>query len=98
MARASKHRLLIVDDDPPIRNLMRRLASRAGFDADEAKDGHEAIEKLERATYDIVIVDLMMPRVSGYELLVHIGKLQPRPAAIVATAMTDGDLGRLDAS
>ena len=96
--REAKHRLLIVDDDAPIRNLLRRLASRAGFDADTAKDGGEAIEKLGRAQYEIVIVDLMMPRVSGFELLEHINTLHPRPTVIVATAMTDGDISRVDDS
>ncbi|HLJ74449.1 MAG TPA: response regulator, partial [Thermoanaerobaculia bacterium] len=96
--RATSHRLLIVDDDPPIRNLLRRLAARAGFDAETAKDGGEAIEKLGHAEYEIVIVDLMMPRVSGFELLEHINTLHPRPTVIVATAMTDGDISRIDDS
>jgi DNA-binding response OmpR family regulator len=95
---AEKHRLLIVDDDAPIRNLLRRLALRAGFTVDTAKDGQDAIEKLGNATYEIVIVDLMMPRVSGFELLQHINGLDPRPTVIVATAMMNGDVARLDDS
>ena len=98
MTPVSKHRLLIVDDDAPIRNLLRRLASRAGFDVDTGKDGHDAIEKLGAGRYDIVIIDLMMPRVSGFELLDHINTLQPRPTVLVATAMTDGDISRVDDS
>jgi CheY-like chemotaxis protein len=95
---APKHRLLIVDDDEPIRNLLRRLAARAGFDPDMAKDGHEAIEKLDSGEYEIVIVDLMMPRVSGYELLEHINTLHPRPTVLIATAMMNSDLERVDDS
>lgn len=94
----AKHRLLIVDDDRPIRHLLRRLALRAGFDADTAKDGHHAVEKLNAATYDIVIIDLMMPRISGFELIEHINTLHPRPTVIVATAMTNGDIRRIDDS
>jgi DNA-binding response OmpR family regulator len=98
VTRASKDKVLIVDDDESIRNLLRRLATRAGFDADLAKDGSEAIEMLERTEYQIVIVDLMMPRVSGFELLEHINKMQPRPTVIVATAMMNGDIERVDDS
>lgn len=95
----TKHRLLIVDDDQPIRNLLRRLAIRAGFDVDVAKDGRDAIDKLvDGGKYEIVIVDLMMPRVSGYELIEHINTLQPRPTVIVATAMMNGDIAKIDDS
>ena len=97
MAHA-KQRLLIVDDDKPIRHLLKRLAHRAGFDAETAKDGHDAIEKLNAATYDIVVIDLMMPRISGFELVQHINTLHPRPTVIVATAMMNGDIARIDDS
>ena len=93
-----KQRLLIVDDDKPIRHLLSRLAHRAGFDAETAKDGQDAIEKLKGAAYDIVLIDLMMPRVSGFELVEHINTLHPRPTVIVATAMMNGDVRRLDDS
>ena len=96
--RRTKHHLLIVDDDAPIRNLLRRLAVRAGFDVETAKDGQDAIQKLAAGKYEIVIVDLMMPRVSGYELIEHINTLQPRPTVIVATAMMNGDISKIDDS
>ena len=98
MTDGSRHRLLIVDDDPPIRQLLHRIAVRAGFDAEMAKDGAEAMEKLASSSFAIVIVDLMMPRVSGFELVQHIQSLQPRPTIIIATAMTTTDLTRLDDS
>ncbi len=97
MAHA-KTRLLIVDDDKPIRHLLGRLAHRAGFDAETAKDGRDAIEKLRATVYDIVVIDLMMPRVSGFELIEHVNTLHPRPTVIVATAMMNGDIRRIDDS
>jgi two-component system, response regulator, stage 0 sporulation protein F len=93
-----KKRVLIVDDDPPIRALLTRVGSRAGLETETAKDGQEAYEKLAEAEYDIVIVDLMMPRVSGFELIEKIAELDPRPTVIVSTAMMNGDLARLDDS
>ncbi|MGZ7078952.1 MAG: response regulator, partial [Thermoanaerobaculia bacterium] len=58
--------LLVVDDDDAIRRLLERVALRAGFDVDAAKDGVEALEMMQRRRYDIAIVDLMMPRLRGY--------------------------------
>ena len=93
-----KHRLLIVDDDAAIRALLQRVALRAGFETETARDGQEAMEKLEYRLYDIVIVDLMMPRVSGFQLIENIAALQPRPTVIVTTALTNGDVARIDDS
>ena len=93
-----KKRLLIVDDDPPIRDLLMRVGARAGFDTETARDGEEAFEKLGKHDYDIIIVDLMMPRVSGFQLIEKISTLDPRPTVIVSTALMNGDLARLDDS
>lgn len=90
--------LLIVDDEKAIRKLLAKVAERAGFDVDTAEDGLEALEMFARKQYAIAIVDLMMPRLSGYELVEKISALQPRPAVIVATALTHGDTTSLDDS
>jgi DNA-binding response OmpR family regulator len=90
--------LLVVDDDRAIRKLIERIATRAGFDVDGARDGEEALAMMAKKQYELVIVDLMMPRVSGYELVQHIALLNPRPAVIVATAMMNGDVATLDDS
>lgn len=90
--------ILIVDDEKAVRNLLARVAERAGFAADTAKDGLEALEMLEKKQYEIVIVDLMMPRLNGYELVQRISELKPRPAVLVATALMNGDTASLDDS
>lgn len=95
---ADKVSLLVVDDDPPIRRLLERVAKRAGFDVDSAKDGVQALEMLARKRYQIAIVDLMMPRLSGYELMQRISSLEPRPHVVVATAMGNTDVPGIDAS
>jgi len=91
-----KGRLLVVDDDHAIRKLLERIARRAGFEVDGAKDGIEALEMLDRADYDIALIDLMMPRLSGYELVQRIGTRERRPIVIVATALTNGDIASVD--
>ena len=90
--------LLIVDDDKAVRRLLARVAERAGFDVDTAKDGLQALEMMDEKQYDIAIVDLMMPRLSGYELVQKISSLNPRPVVIVATALMNGDVASLDDS
>lgn len=88
--------LLIVDDDPPIRKLLERVALRAGFEVDTAKDGLEALEMIGKKQYAIAIVDLMMPRLSGYDLVQKISPMNPRPVIIVATALTNADVSKID--
>ncbi len=91
-----KGRVLVVDDDDAIRKLLERIARRAGFEVDGAKDGVEALEMLDRAHYDIALIDLMMPRLSGYELVQRIGTRENRPIVIVATALTNSDVATVD--
>jgi DNA-binding response OmpR family regulator len=90
--------LLVVDDDKSIRTLLARVATRAGFDVDTARDGAEALEMFERKDYVIAIVDLMMPRVNGYELVQALSHRTPRPTVIVASAMLTGAAPDLDDS
>lgn len=61
-------RILIVDDDPYIRELAHVFLKNEGFDVHEASDGLEALAKLETITVDMVILDIMMPRMDGWEL------------------------------
>ena len=98
MAEPQKTTLLIVDDDPAIRKLLARIAERQGFVVETARDGVDALEKFERKSFQIAIVDLMMPRLSGYELVQKIAAIVPRPIIIVATALTNGDVATLDDS
>src|SRR5436189_4438477 len=93
-----KGRLLVVDDDHAIRKLLERIARRAGFEVDGAKDGLEALEMLEAADYDVALIDLMMPRLSGYELVQRISTREHRPVVIVATALTSHDVASVDDS
>ena len=96
VATTKKPSLLIVDDDAPIRKLLERIALRAGFEVGMAKDGIEALEQLAERHYDIAIVDLMMPRLSGYDLVQQVSTMNPRPVILVATALTNADVAKID--
>ncbi|MDD9270686.1 response regulator transcription factor [Paenibacillus sp. GCM10023248] len=60
--------ILIVDDDPYIRELVRVFMLNEGFDVVEASDGEEALKQLETVQADMVIMDIMMPNMDGWEL------------------------------
>jgi CheY-like chemotaxis protein len=62
-------RFLVVDDTEDIRDLMSRMVVRLGHLADQAADGVEAVEALAKNTYDVLLLDLTMPRMSGEEVV-----------------------------
>jgi len=83
----SERRLLIVDDDDAIRALLFTVLRRRGLLADTARNGIEALEKLAERSYSLMLLDLMMPEMSGYELLDHLhAHPSARPLVIVLTA------------
>jgi DNA-binding response OmpR family regulator len=92
-----RRHILIVDDDSAIRTLLRLVAERRGYSVDVAVDGAEAMRLLAEHRYDLAIIDLMMPRVNGYELVDAMRRFHHRPAIVIATAMTDSLIGLLDA-
>ncbi len=61
-------KILIVDDDPHIRELSRLFLQKAGFEVYEACDGVEALAKLDSMKVDLFIIDVMMPKMDGWEL------------------------------
>jgi two-component system, NtrC family, response regulator PilR len=84
-----KPRALVIDDEEPIRQMIARVLTRDGFAVEAASDGHEAIQMLDHGGYDLVVLDLMMPRVDGFGVLRHLKESHPEVLAnvIVATAM-----------
>src|SRR5689334_2389602 len=61
--------ILIIDDDPAIRGLLGVILRRAGFECHVAADGDEAQTKLRRFEYDAILLDLMLPKLNGFEVL-----------------------------
>ena len=91
--------ILVVDDEPTIRALVARIVERVGFRADLARDGADAIAKLEQNRYSVLIVDLMMPVKDGYAVIDWVKQhAAPKPAIIVVSAGDSAALRRLDGS
>jgi two-component system response regulator MtrA len=60
--------VLIVDDEPMARQLLRLMLVRAGFNVSEAEDGFDALEKVRSSQPDIVLLDVMMPGIDGFSV------------------------------
>jgi two-component system response regulator PilR (NtrC family) len=85
---SASRRALVVDDDAAIRILVKRILTRNGFEVDAVRDGAEAIEMLMRETYDVIALDLMMPRIDGFGVVKYLLDHQPELIAhvVVMTA------------
>jgi DNA-binding response OmpR family regulator len=89
--------VLVVDDEPAIRALVAKIVERAGHPVDTARDGAEAIEKLDQTDYAVIVLDLMMPNIDGYGLIQHLkGRKGAKPAVIVVSAGDSAALRQLD--
>mgnify|MGYP005781172791 FL=1 len=77
-------RLLIVDDEMRIRELIKKYAKFEGYEVDEAADGMEALEKCRSNDYDLVILDIMMPELDGFSVCREQRKNRPVPLIILS--------------
>lgn len=81
----NKLRVLFVDDEAPIREVMKNELPRMGHDATICEDGRAALEVLEKHTFDAAIIDLRMPGLSGWDVVEHIKKVAPETEIIIST-------------
>ena len=90
-APAAVSQILIAEDDGALRELLRVILGREGFSATLAADGEEAVKLLKDEPFELMLLDLMMPRKNGFEvldLLAHQPDLRPR-FVLLMTAATD---------
>ncbi len=84
--------VLVVDDDPMKRQILRLILERAGFGVAEATDGAEALLSLEEAVPDLMTLDVMMPRMNGFAVCEKV-RQNPKTAElpiIIVSARADG--------
>jgi DNA-binding response OmpR family regulator len=81
-------KILVIDDDLAIRVLLQAVLKRMKFEVDLAEDGAAGLERLQERPFDLVLLDLMMPRLNGYEFIEQISRRDgdDRPHIIVFTA------------
>ncbi|OGP66047.1 MAG: hypothetical protein A3K22_05015, partial [Deltaproteobacteria bacterium RBG_16_42_7] len=86
-----KKKILIVDDDDELRANLSGILRGKGYHTDEASSGKEAIKKALLGEFDIVLLDLMMPKMSGMDVLTELRKLKPKTKVIMITAFASID-------
>jgi CheY-like chemotaxis protein len=84
-----KKHILVVDDDPVLRDLFQALLENYGYTSETADNGGEAEVKLAQADYDAVLLDYMMPGINGLKVLQHIQQRHPSTPVVILTGHTD---------
>ena len=85
--------ILLVEDEEPLRRMLRELLEREGYNVAEAGDGVTALDEIDRIAPDVIVLDLNLPRLDGYGVLSHL-RARPQTAGIpviVLTAQGDED-------
>lgn len=88
--------VLVVDDDEPIRDILREALENAGHRVVTANDGRDALRVYHAQRPDVVITDIVMPRRSGIDLVLELSRLSPQPKVIAISGVTGKDF--LDAA
>lgn len=91
-----RHRALVVEDDPAIRRLVTKLLTRFNVETDQAADGNVAIEKLRTGEYSVIVLDLMVPEINGFEVIEFVKREKMSVPIAVVSAVSQQALTRLD--
>ncbi|HEY4643032.1 MAG TPA: response regulator [Thermoanaerobaculia bacterium] len=89
-------RVLIVDDDPLIRELLTSVLVHESLEVDCADDGRQALELMRTREYAVVLLDLLMPQMNGFDVLKEMDE-ETRPVVLVITGADHSTIAELDA-
>ncbi|MFN0157195.1 MAG: response regulator [Bacteroidota bacterium] len=81
--------IFVVDDEVEVRDLLKILLEDEGYEVDTAVDGDDAIAKLEKRGYDLLLLDIKMPHISGFDVLKFVRERHPRAKVIMLTAFAE---------
>ena len=89
----ARKRALVVDDDDPIRAMLKNVVQRQDLDVDTARDGVEAIARIDEDGYSVILLDLMMPKIDGFGVLEHMEAHHPEKlrCTIIASAVPENE-------
>lgn len=96
--RADRRRVLVIEDDPGIRRLLELTIARRGWICESAADGSDGMKRLGAGPCDAILLDLMLPRVSGFDIVRHIKEQHPEllSRVIVMTAASNAVLSKFE--
>ncbi len=95
MDKSTLGKILIIDDDPDIQDIYAEVLKEAGYEVTQARDGQEGLEKAQSGGYDLILLDIMMPKIDGMTLL---KKLREHPSEVyngpifVLSQLNQGDI------
>lgn len=90
------YRALVVEDDPAIRRLVEKLLRRHNVDIEIAMDGVTAMEKLKEQRFSVIVLDLMVPRANGFEVIEFLKREGLHTPVAVVSAVSQQALTQLD--
>jgi len=94
---SEEKKVLLVEDEPLLGNLLKQRLAKNGFDVTLAKDGQEALDIIGEKKPDLVLLDIILPKISGFEFLEKLQSdpVSPKtPVIIVSNLGQEGDLAR----
>ena len=83
--------ILIVDDNPEIREIIQILLSGEGYQVHEAANGHQALLLLKQTSFELIILDIMMPGLNGYQTCLEIRKISNAPILFLSARTQESD-------
>ena len=86
-----KHKILVVDDEPSVRNSLAMILAVEGYEVATAEDGFDALLKLKEELPDVIVSDLNMPRMSGFELLSVVRRRFPQVSVVASSGAFHGE-------
>lgn len=87
----SEGHILIVDDDPQFRRVLRTTLAAKGYEVSEARNGTEALERIRNARHDVALLDINMPEMTGIEICREIRKSSEMPIIMLTVRNTEND-------
>ena len=85
----TKNRILVVDDEEALRIVLSAELEGEGYQVSNAADGQEAINILKRQEFDLILLDIKMPNVDGFEVLKYVKERLPKTKVIMLTGFAD---------
>ncbi|BCN29253.1 response regulator transcription factor [Anaeromicropila herbilytica] len=87
-----KYRIIIIDDDDDLRRLLKRCFENEGYDIETASDGEEGLNKIKSGNYDLIILDIMLPKMNGIEVLEELRKEYIVPVILLSAKEQEMDI------
>ncbi len=86
---AKKSSILVVDDEDALRTVLGGELANEGYEVRTAADGDEAISELDKSPFDLVLLDIKMPRLNGFEVLKFIKEKHEKTKVVMLTGFAD---------